>query len=306
MDQSTALDIISEACGLGYRRLHLTGGEPFLWKPLFSVIEKALAEGYESVFINTNGTLLTPAVCGELRAISESISLSVSLQGPPELHDRVRGKGSWQRASRGIESALKNNIPLAVFTTVSRSLLPMLPRFCEEVLTDYPEIQGIALIQLIRVKNDLFDLSAELLRPEDFLTMVKSAALLNLHGHRLHILENPLASAAAALMGMPWIPPSPPLHRSGRITVMADGSPGISHSGSVLSVKYTPGILASILNSDDYAAMCSPDDYACTACRHFTTCRANGMLRPSEWFRDMGDIEPYCARVMNTAAGHEP
>ena len=52
-------EIICEGYTAGYRHLHITGGEPLLWKGLFAVLEYGLKLGYIAVFMNTNGTLLT-------------------------------------------------------------------------------------------------------------------------------------------------------------------------------------------------------------------------------------------------------
>ena len=39
LSQEIAMEIISEGFELAYRRLHLTGGEPFLWDSLFGFVD---------------------------------------------------------------------------------------------------------------------------------------------------------------------------------------------------------------------------------------------------------------------------
>lgn len=300
MNPETAQAIAAEGRALGYRNFHITGGEPLMWDPLFDLIEHAIGLGYESVFINTNGTLLTADVARRLAGYGGNVTLSISVQGPEELHDRVRGK-SFSAAISGLEQALAAGIGVCVFTSVGQSLVPRLPRFAEFLFTDYPGIKELTLIQLIRVHGDALDLSDELLSPGDFISMVRMAALLNLWGYRITILQNPLAFAASRAMGMPWIAPALPLHRSGGIIVMADGDITLAHSTRDSFGTYGQGTLGRVLMSEKYQAAVGPDDAGCGSCRFMAHCREHGMMRPSEWFRSMDTPGSFCREVMSLA-----
>ncbi len=300
LDIKTARAVIGEGSELGYRRLHLTGGEPFLWEHTFGLLDYAARAGFESSFINTNGMVLDRETTKKL-ADTAGPSLSVSIQGPEEVHDRFRGKGSFKNALAGLENALSAGIKTSVFTVTGRGLLPSLPRFADFLNREYPGIEALTLIQLIRVHGDVFDLSEELLAPRHFLTMVRAAALLNLFGHRVSILQNPLATAASRAMEMPWLAPVPPLHRPGSLIVMADGTVTPAHSTREHLGTYSPGSLTEILASEKYRELTGTDTNRCEGCRHLPLCRDNGMVRPSEPFRDMEEDVPYCVRVLNLA-----
>jgi MoaA/NifB/PqqE/SkfB family radical SAM enzyme len=296
----TASAIAGEGREAGYRNLHITGGEPLMWSPLFDLIGHALGIGYESVFINTNGTLNTADMARRLAAFDGRVTLSISIQGPEEHHDRVRS-GSFRAAIAGLEQALTAGIGVYVFTSVGKSLVPELPRFAEFLFDNYTAIKELTLIQLVRVHNDAFDLSADLLSPEDFLSMVRMTALLNLYGYRVAVLQNPLATAASRAMSMPWVAPALPLHRGGGIIIFADGSITLAHSTRESLGTYRPGALARVLASEEYRAAVGPDDAACGECRFMTLCRENGMVRPSEWFRSMGRPGQFCREVLSLA-----
>lgn len=300
MDLSTVRAIAADGRSLGYRHFHVTGGEPLLWPHLFNLIDDAVAMGYESVFINTNGTLVTAEAARRLGGHGGSVTLSISLQGPEELHDRVRGV-SFHAARSGIEEALAAGIGLFIFTSIGKSLLPELPRFAEFLFTSYPEIKELTLIQLIRVHGDALDLSEELLSPEDFISMVRMTALLNLYGYRVTVLQNPLATAASRALNMPWVAPALPLHRSGGVIVMADGSITLAHSTRESFGAYGPGAIAKVLASDEYRKASGPDDEGCAGCAYLALCRENGMVRPSEWFRSMGAQGRFCREVLALA-----
>ena len=294
-------EIISEGYHLGYRHLHITGGEPLLWEGLFEALDYAFSSGYKKIFINTNGTLLTK---GHISRLSdyEGFSISVSLEGPESFHDRVRGQGSYRQTEQGIGKALDAGIDLIMFTTVSKSLLPVLPHFIDDLYERFPDINLFSLIQLIRVRDDVFDLSNELLVPEDFLKLVRMVSLLNLYGHKTEILNNPLAVVVSKLFEMPLIPRVLPLHRNGHLIVMADRNIALSHSIPNSFGKYEPGMIERVLASNEYRTAVASDEISCPSCGYSKLCMENGMIRPSEWYRDMYPEVPFCKRVLDKAS----
>lgn len=302
MAREIASGIIDEGFACGYRHLHLTGGEPLVWEALFPVLEHAFTRGYESAFINTNGMLLSRDICRELASF-KAVSLSISIQGPEGLHDRIRGEDSYRKAIAGLEEALGCGLAVSVFSSTGRSLLAGLPRFAESLFSGFPGIDRLTLIQLIRVPGDALDLSGELLTPGEFVSLVRTAALLNLYGYRISIQENPLARAVAVILGMPWVPAAPSLHRAGRLVVMADLSLTLAHSTREPVGAYRPGSLAETLASAEYRERTRPDNFICPRCKFFSCCRSEGMLRPSEQFRDMEEHTPFCVRVLGEAQG---
>ena len=295
--------IVREGYEAGYRRLHLTGGEPLLWEGLLDILDYAFALGYEAAFLNTNGTLLTPAVSRRLAGY-KGLSLSVSLQGKKRQHDLIRGKGSFDRAQKGINQALNAGLSVHIFSTVGRSMIPDLAGFAEQVFGTYPGIEQLTFIQLIRVPEDMFDLSKEVLPPNDFLRLVQVISLLNLFGLKADLLNNPLAVVASKVLKMPWLPLSPPLYRSGSLLVTADLHITLAHSTTNHFGIYKPGILPKIINSDAYHCAVSQDRMICRTCIYYSLCSKEGVLRPSEWYRDMSPDVPYCKRVLAKASSY--
>ncbi len=302
---SLALDLVQTMVGegyeAGYRCLHITGGEPLLWDGLLSIFDYAFALGYQTAFLNTNGTLLTGEVSRKLAGYN-GLSVSVSLQGPRQRHDFIRGKGSYDQARKGIDNALNAGLPVHIFTAVGRSLITGLPRFSEWVFRVYPAIEQLNFIQLIRVPEDVFDLSKELLSPDDFLRLVRMISLLNLYGMKVDLLNNPLAAVASRVLKMPWEPLSPPLYRPGNLMITAERRITLAHSTTDHFGIYKPGILQKITTSDGYFCAVSQDRIVCRNCVYSRRCRREGMLRPSEWYRDMFPRVPYCKRVLAKAS----
>lgn len=298
-----AQTIVREGYETGYRHLHVTGGEPLLWDGLPGIFDYAFALGYQTAFLNTNGTLLTAEVSRKLAAY-RGLAVSVSLQGSRRRHDFIRGKGSYDLALKGIDNALNVGLPVHIFTTVSRSFIPDLPRFAEGVFVTHPGIEQLTFIQLIRVPDDVFNLSKEVLSPDNFLRLVRMISLLNLYGLRVDLLNNPLAAVASRALKIPWIPRSPPLYLAGSVMITADLRITIAHSTMEHFGIYAPGLLPRILSSDDYCRAVSRDRLICGNCVYSRLCSKEGMLRPSEWYRDMFPRVPYCQRVLSKASSY--
>jgi MoaA/NifB/PqqE/SkfB family radical SAM enzyme len=295
--------VVREGYETGYRHLHVTGGEPLLWADLPSIFDYAFALGSQTAFLNTNGTLLTSKISRKLTTYS-GLSISVSLQGPKQLHDRIRGKGSYARVQKGIGNALSSGLSVYVFATVGRSLIPELPRFAQELYAAFPDIKGLTLIQLNRVPEDVYDLSKEVLSPDEFLKLVRTMSFLNLYGLKSDILHNPLAAVAARVLRMPQVPPSSPLYRPGSIMITAEKRITLAHSTTDDFGIYRPGIFSKIIESSEYGRAVSQDVLICPNCVYSTLCNMEGMIRPSEWYRDMFPQVPYCKRVLAAASSY--
>ncbi|CAA9469139.1 MAG: Fe-S oxidoreductases of moaA/nifB/pqqE family [uncultured Solirubrobacteraceae bacterium] len=108
-----------EFAGLGGREILLTGGEPFLAPDLAEVV--GAATRWLPVTILTNAMLLSR---GSRRRTLDGldpgrVTMQVSLDsGTPELHDRHRGRGSFDRARAGIELLRSLEFRVRVAATV--------------------------------------------------------------------------------------------------------------------------------------------------------------------------------------------
>ena len=293
--------VIREGYDTAYRRLHITGGEPLLWEGLFTALDYTIGIGYQKVTLNTNGRFLTRDVAQRMAAY-QNLSISVSLEGPEALHDRIRGKGSYKRTVAGIDNALEAGVDLAIFTVAGKTLLSLLPHFADEVYQRFPGIKYLTLIQLIAATDTGFALTEELLGPQEFLQLVQTAGLLNLAGLRTNVKNSPLSRVVSKLIDMPWVPPTYPLYRSGSIIVMANGNISLSHSNRDSLGKYAPGMIQKVLSSDEYRRAVAPDFSTCPSCKYTDLCRENGMIRPAERHMDLQPEVPYCKRVLDRIA----
>jgi AdoMet-dependent heme synthase len=109
----------SDSYGISYSPgFNITGGEPFLRSDLFPILEAAEHRGFP-VSLLTNGTLIDGT---RARALSDFgvQGVQVSLEGPPAVHDGIRGEGSFFRSLAGIQHLLSARIPVTLNATLSR------------------------------------------------------------------------------------------------------------------------------------------------------------------------------------------
>ena len=97
--------------------LCITGGEPLLYKDFFEVMTYAKNKGF-LWGMTTNATLVDTAVARKLKEAGMR-TVSVSIDGLPETHDRQRGlKGGYIRAMKGIQAMIDVGFDHVQVTTV--------------------------------------------------------------------------------------------------------------------------------------------------------------------------------------------
>lgn len=106
---------IDEMHALGMRYVTFSGGEPLLRNDIGEIVRHAKARGI-TTFISTNGALL-PRRIDDVAAVDR---LTFSLDGPEEVHDRVRGEGAYAGAVAALALARSRGISAALTCTLSK------------------------------------------------------------------------------------------------------------------------------------------------------------------------------------------
>src|SRR3954465_2289135 len=87
-------------------QVSLTGGEIFMRKDIMSVLDLFRDKGYACGYLTTNGTIISEEraeALADLAAAGFLKHISVSIDGPGELHDVARGlKGTFERTTAGL------------------------------------------------------------------------------------------------------------------------------------------------------------------------------------------------------------
>jgi MoaA/NifB/PqqE/SkfB family radical SAM enzyme len=134
-------------------QVSLTGGEIFMRKDIMQVLDLFREKGYACGYLTTNGTIIDDAraeALAELAVRGFLKHVSVSIDGPGELHDVARGqKGTFERTAAGLRrlqiAARRTNAPLRVSinTTVAHETLAALDQ-----MVDVAEELGVDAIGL--------------------------------------------------------------------------------------------------------------------------------------------------------------
>ena len=111
--------IIDDLAGFGSPVILFSGGEPLMRPDLIELADYAVSKGMRAV-ISTNGTLITPAVAGQLKHVGLSY-VGISLDGMRDVNDRFRGvRGAFQMALDGIEACKQAGIKVGLRFTMNR------------------------------------------------------------------------------------------------------------------------------------------------------------------------------------------
>ena len=134
-------------------QVNLTGGEIFMRKDILSVLALFEEKGYKAGCLTTNGTIITDEraeALAELALKGFLKHISVSIDGPKELHDAARGQaGTFVRTTEGLArlqaAARRKGAPLriSINTTVAHESLETLDQ-----MVDVAEDLGIEAIGL--------------------------------------------------------------------------------------------------------------------------------------------------------------
>ncbi len=125
------LDIADQLSELGCRRVSLIGGEVFM-RPDWDTITGRLTSNGIRVAIITNGFLFTPRLLERIKAVNLE-SVAISLDGPEEIHDKYRQKGSYQRAKSAMQALTAAGIPVSLISTLNHENVQYLDRFYQTV-----------------------------------------------------------------------------------------------------------------------------------------------------------------------------
>lgn len=95
----------------------LTGGEPTIYKGFKRILSECVALGLDTI-INSNG--VAPYFGrADLTALAErGVMVQISLDGERSQHDRIRGKGTFDRALRTLRRLREAGVRCSVSTTV--------------------------------------------------------------------------------------------------------------------------------------------------------------------------------------------
>ena len=98
--------------------VNITGGEPFLRKDLFDVLSAFITAGFDA-YLLTNGILINNEKAERLSRVRVK-GVQISIEGPEEIHDAIRGKGSFAASLKGIRNLVNTGVEVTINATISQ------------------------------------------------------------------------------------------------------------------------------------------------------------------------------------------
>jgi radical SAM protein with 4Fe4S-binding SPASM domain len=117
----------------GVEEILIGGGEPLCHPAITEILREAAASGLR-VILRTNGTLVTPETAGQL-AGSGIAEIRVAFDGAEQVHDAIRGRGTYQKALAGIRHLVSGCTDPVAELMIHTRTPDKIERFFEDMAT---------------------------------------------------------------------------------------------------------------------------------------------------------------------------
>ena len=134
----------------GVNEFEITGGEPLLSRSFYDIIEYLVSNSSQFRLIS-NGTLWNNRHYEVIKSYPKCEVL-ISLEGPPDIHDRIRGKGVHNLALATLRKLKSNNIHVGISVCMSRLNIQYLD-YLYKLCCEYE----INILKLIPLKTNNLD-----------------------------------------------------------------------------------------------------------------------------------------------------
>jgi mycofactocin radical SAM maturase len=300
LTHAEAMDLVREIAESKVFFLYIAGGEPFLRKDLFEIIE--LARQHEiSVSMATNGTYVTPAKAARLKDLGVT-DVMVSLDGAnAETHDTFRRvPGAYAKALTAMRILLDAGLSMSVGTVVCRQTVHQLDDMYDIVADIGVPVWRLTGMCPVGRGHEIYYQTG--LRRDEIRHLADFCDAKALSGSPVRVvLDDPLPTKIWALAGRG--PTKPMKCGAGRMLccVQYDGTVtpcylfdhpvGNIRDGGLRHVWRTAPFFQQMrqVNQETLTGKC-------TTCRNVINC--NGACRAHAWFEygDMFAPDPVCLR----------
>ena len=177
------LCILDQLAELGTQTISFSGGEPMLRKDIGEILEQTKKRNI-STEMNSTGAFIAQSI-EKLKYLD---FLKLSLDGPEEISQLVRQKGSYQLAIEAAEAARGNNLNFIFTTTLTKYNIKHID-FIMKIAEKYNTL--IAFQPLKNLYRGVEDISKFLPTPDDYRQAISK--LINLKKKNNPYLRNSLA-----------------------------------------------------------------------------------------------------------------
>ncbi|MFW5878636.1 MAG: radical SAM/SPASM domain-containing protein, partial [Myxococcota bacterium] len=167
LDTGECLKLVKDLAALGCEVITLSGGEPTLREDWPAIAAEIRRQGMIPNMV-TNGVGMDAEKARLMKEAGLS-NVAVSIDGPPDIHERIRGKGTYPGTGQAVRLLQEAGLPVTVMTTVNALNLSRL----EEVHAACKSL-GVSRwrLQLGKPMGNLDDHEDWVIRPRDLLYLL--------------------------------------------------------------------------------------------------------------------------------------
>lgn len=113
------LPVIGEALGAGVELFYFTGGEPFIAESFYPALEEIFSREHTHAVVLTNLTLIRREAEKLAGFPKDRLHFQVSIDGMGEIHDKLRGSGTFNTLNGNIDFLVESGFPCTLAMTVT-------------------------------------------------------------------------------------------------------------------------------------------------------------------------------------------
>ena len=137
------LSLMAEARALGATGFSTCGTEPFMREDTPEILAYAERIGFQEICAVSNGVLLNKGQRLEALEKLRKLNIVISLDGPREVHDDLRGKGVYDKAVEALREIRRRGITCSISSVIMRQTIDRL-----EEIVDLAADLGIPVISM--------------------------------------------------------------------------------------------------------------------------------------------------------------
>lgn len=126
VNHDRALSLLNEARALGATRFLPCGAEIFMREDTIDIISYAERIGFQEISVVSNGSLLNDKQRLNRLEKLRTLCVTISLDGPKEVHDQLRGKGVYDKAVEILRELRNRGITTGISSVIMRQTLDRL------------------------------------------------------------------------------------------------------------------------------------------------------------------------------------
>lgn len=308
---STLLAFVEELSGY-QTHLHLTGGEAFLHRGIWEMLEHAAKHGMSEVLINTNGSLLNEQRLARIAALPLRVRLLVSIDGPPGVQETARAPGMTKKALDAIRNATRLGIAAEPCSILTAELVEYgVDRWFDYLTEELGRAPALVLWPIFLYPDTQLSVEqgGSVLDAAHLWDAAKQVAKLMLAPHQVTVADYPVINPLLARLGVPterlWQCDA----GRGRISIQADGMLSPCHPFRLdlgqVSETSVRGFVDRILQHPDYQRLGQREHEGCVSCPEQSicgNCQAAVVGKGNELFAN----DHFCDTVIGPLAERHP